>query len=252
MKSVFSPLALSLVIAIAGLGLLNLDYAASVPAAATADYHYSTLHSRDGIGKFYLGREIAKVMSHREMLWLERPSREIQEQPDRLMASLGLQGTEIVADLGAGTGYFSFRLAPLVPQGKVLAVEIQPEMLDALEFLKQENGLTNVETILGTAENPHLPEASVDLALLVDAYHEFEYPKEMMQAVYRGLKPGGKVVLVEYRRENPLIPIKALHKMTQRQAKQEMAAAGLVWQETQEFLPQQHVMFFEKPLESRV
>ncbi|HEY9607591.1 MAG TPA: class I SAM-dependent methyltransferase, partial [Allocoleopsis sp.] len=157
------------------------------------------------------------------------------------------QPNDVVADIGAGTGYFSFRISPLVPEGKVLAVDIQPEMLDIIDFLKKENNIANVEPILGSVTDPNLPEQSIDLALMVDAYHEFEYPKEMMQGVVRALKPGGRVALVEYRRENPLIPIKALHKMSQKQARKEMAAVGLQWLETKRFLPQQHLMIFQKP-----
>ncbi|WP_446345908.1 class I SAM-dependent methyltransferase [Coleofasciculus sp. F4-SAH-05] len=220
--------------------------------AAESDtiYHYRLVHSADGIGKFYRGREIAKVMGHTEALWLERPSRQTTEQPQQVIEALNLKPTDIVADIGAGTGYFSFRISPLVSQGKVLAVDIQPEMLDMIEFLKTENNVTNVEPILGSTTDPNLPEETVDLALMVDAYHEFAYPREMMSGIVRSLKPGGRVVLVEYRRENPLIPIKALHKMTQRQARKEMNAVGLQWLETKEFLPQQHLMIFQKPIES--
>ncbi|MGF1480642.1 MAG: class I SAM-dependent methyltransferase [Cyanophyceae cyanobacterium] len=215
------------------------------PVATDVGQYYQerAIHSRDGIGKFYLGREIAQVMGHQEMLWLERPSRESTEQPERVVESLELKPTDVVADLGAGTGYFSFRLAPLVPQGKVFAVDIQPEMLNAIEFLK-DNRVENVTTVLGSLKNPHLPPSSVDWVLMVDAYHEFEYPREMMEQVVKTLKPEGKVALVEYRRENPLIPIKALHKMTEKQAKKEMAAVGLTWQETKA-LPQQHLMIFQ-------
>lgn len=215
-------------------------------AEPNAVYQERVIHSSDGIGKFYMGREIAKVMGHTEALWLERPSREITEQPQQVVEALNLQPTDVVADIGAGTGYFSFRISPQVPQGKVLAVDVQPEMLDIMNFLKNENNITNVEPILGRITNPNLPDGSVDLALMVDAYHEFEYPKEMMEGVVRSLKPGGRVVLVEYRRENPLIAIKALHKMTQKQVRKEMKAVGLKWLETQEFLPQQHIMVFQK------
>ncbi|MGC1199321.1 MAG: class I SAM-dependent methyltransferase [Geitlerinemataceae cyanobacterium] len=218
--------------------------------AATLDsppiYQERKFHSPDGIGKFYLDREIAKVMGHQEMLWLERPNRNQDEQPEMAISALNLQPTDVVADIGAGTGYFSFRMASRVPQGKVFAVDVQPEMLDAIEFLKTENKIANVETVLGSETDPKLPESSIDLALMVDAYHEFAYPREMMQGILTALKPGGRVVLVEYRRENPLIPIKGLHKMTQRQAKKEMKFVGLKWVETQEVLPSQHLMVFQK------
>lgn len=213
---------------------------------SNAVYQSRTIHSPDGIGKFYLGREIAKVMGHTEALWLERPSREAEEQPQQLVDALNLKPSDVVADIGAGTGYFSFRMARQLPKGKVLAVDIQPEMLDMISFLKQENHISNIEPILGIVTNPNLPANSVNLALMVDAYHEFSHPNEMMQGIVRALKPGGRVVLVEYRRENPFIPIKALHKMTQNQARKEMQAVGLQWLETKSFLPSQHVMIFEK------
>ncbi len=209
-------------------------------------YQYRSNHSPDGIGKFYMGREIAQVMGHTAAMWLERPSREGEEQPTKLVNALDLKPTNVVADIGAGTGYFSFRIAQKVPQGKVLAVDIQPEMLEMIEFLKKENNINNVEPILGTITNPNLPENSVDLVLMVDAYHEFSYPYEMMQGIVKGLKKGGRVVLVEYRKENPFIMIKPLHKMSVQQARKEMQAVGLQWLETKDFLPTQHVMVFEK------
>jgi ubiquinone/menaquinone biosynthesis C-methylase UbiE len=194
-----------------------------------------------------MGREIAKVMGHTGALWLERPSREAEEQPSKVVNALNLKPNDVVADIGAGTGYMSFRIAPLLTKGKVLAVDIQPEMLDIIEFLNKENNITNVEPILATLTNPNLPPESVNLALMVDAYHEFENPREVMQGIFRALKPGGKVALVEYRGENPFIMIKRLHKMSQRQAQKEMQAVGLVWRETKNLLPQQHLMVFEKP-----
>jgi ubiquinone/menaquinone biosynthesis C-methylase UbiE len=148
--------------------------------------------------------------------------------------------------LAQGTGYLSFRIAPLLTDGKVLAVDIQPEMLEIINFFQQEKNISNVEPILATLTNPNLPSASVDLALMVDAYHELEYPQEVMTGIVKALKPGGKVVLVEYRGENPLIMIKRLHKMTQKQVRKEMQAVGLVWRETKNLLPQQHLMIFEK------
>lgn len=209
-------------------------------------YQYRVVHNPDGIGKFYMGREIAQIMGHQGAAWLERPSRDLEEQPDRLLDALNLQPTDVVADIGAGTGYFSFRISRLLPQGKVLAVDIQPEMIEILNFFKQEDAIVNVEPILGSDTDPHLPANSVDLALLVDAYHEFEFPKEMIENIAIGLKPGGRLVLVEYRGENPFIPIKGLHKMTQKQVKKEVQALGLNWQKTQETLPQHHILTFRK------
>ncbi|WP_102203749.1 class I SAM-dependent methyltransferase, partial [Fischerella thermalis] len=205
---------------------INIAIATTVSSSV---YEQRQLHNPDGIGKYYMGREIAKVMGHTGAAWLERPSRETEEKPSKILDALHLKSTDVVADIGAGTGYLSFRIAPKVPQGKVLAVDIQPEMLDIINFFKQELNVTNVEAVLATPTNPNLPPASVDLALMVDAYHEFEYPREVMQAIVKALKPDGRVVLVEYRGENPLIMIKGLHKMTQKQVKKEMQAVGLVW-----------------------
>lgn len=243
------PFKIILIIFIILLGLILSGFKIQFAYAATNSptvYQEKVIHSLDGIGKFYLGREIAKVMGHTEALWLERPSREIIEQPQQVVDSLVLKPTDIVADIGAGTGYFSFRMAPLIPQGKVLAVDIQPEMIDIINFLKTENKISNVEPVLASVDNPNLPKESIDLALMVDAYHEFEYPKEVMEGIVQALKPGGRVVLVEYRGENPLIPIKAIHKMKQSQVRKEMRAVGLQWRETKKFLPQQHLMIFEK------
>ncbi|PSB34469.1 class I SAM-dependent methyltransferase [Stenomitos frigidus] len=220
---------------------------ASTAALTNADAVYQQRSpSHDGIGKVYMGREIAEVMGHLGAGWLERPSREREEQPQTLIKALDLKPTDVVADIGAGTGYFSFRMSPLLPQGRVLAVDVQPEMLEIVNALKQEKHITNVETVLGSVTNPNLKDASIDLTLMVDAYHEFDHPREMMQAIVQALKPNGRVVLVEYRGENPLIPIKALHKMTQRQVRKEMSAVGLTWLETKETLPQQHILVFGK------
>ncbi|MBD1940586.1 class I SAM-dependent methyltransferase [Microcoleus sp. FACHB-68] len=215
--------------------------------SADTVYEQRTIHSPDGIGKFYMGREIAQVMGHQGAGWLERQSREYEEQPDKLVNSLNLNPKDVVADIGAGTGYISFRIARLVPDGKVLAVDIQPEMLEIIEFLKKEKKISNVEPVLGTVSDPNLPAESVDLAIMVDAYHEFEYPREVMEAIVKALKPGGRVVLVEYRGENPFIAIKALHKMTEKQVRKEMVPVGLVWKENKDVLPQQHILIFEKP-----
>jgi precorrin-6B methylase 2 len=225
---------------------MGLSREAAIAASATP--YTNRTPSRDGIGKVYMGREISDVMGHMGAGWLERPTRIVEEQPNQAIAALHLHPTDTVADLGAGTGYFTFRLSPLLPQGKVVAVDIQPEMIEILEALKVEKGVTNVETVQGDVDDPHLSPNSIDLALMVDAYHEFSHPWEMMQGVVAALKPGGRVVLVEYRGENPLILIKPHHKITQQQVKKELTAVGLVWQETLKILPQQHVLIFRKPL----
>jgi len=218
----------------------------TAPATTQAVYEYRP-PSRDGIGKFYMGREIAHFMSHRGADWLERPEREAEEKPQLLVESMGLKPTDVVADIGAGTGYFAFRLAPLVPQGKVLAVDIQQEMLDLLVANAKKRGVGNVEPVFGATADPKLPRDGVDVVLMVDAYHEFDQPREMMQAVVASLRLGGRVVLVEYRAEDPNVNIKPLHKMTEAQAVREMAAAGLTHVQTKGVLPQQHLMIFAKP-----
>ncbi len=203
--------------------------------------------SRDGIGKFYKGREISHVMGFAGASWLERPDRDAEEATSQLVARLPLTASAVVADIGAGTGYFAFQIAPRVPQGKVLAVDIQQEMLDVMARRIEQSGLSNVDLIKGQVDNPNLPANTVDLILLVDVYHEFEHPFEMTQGMLAALKPGGKIILIEYRGEDPSVPIKPLHKMTQKQARVEMELAGLLWVETLDFLPQQHFMIFEKP-----
>ena len=202
--------------------------------------------SSDGIGKVYMGREIAQVMGHQGAYWLERPSREAEERPDMAVDALGLRPTDTVADIGAGTGYMSFRMARKVPEGQVLAVDLQPEMIELLEAARDEQGIINVQPIQAEEDNPHLPSEQVDLALMVDAYHEFTAPREVMTGVVDALKPGGRVVLAEYRAENPLVMIKRLHKMSEKQVKAEMVAVGLTWVKTDDRLPQQHLLFFEK------
>lgn len=206
--------------------------------------------TRDGIGKYYMGREISYVMGHLAAGWLERPEREREEKPSALMKNLELEPDAVVADIGAGSGYFTFKLADKVPQGKVYAVDIQPEMIALLTKKRDDLGLSNVEAILSTEKDTKLPASAVDGVLLVDAYHEFSFPREMLESIYRALKPGGKVFLLEYRAEDPLVPIKPLHKMSQKQAKREYAASGFRWLETRDFLPRQHFMIFEKPQEA--
>lgn len=202
--------------------------------------------TRDGTGKQYMGRDISHVMGHLGAGWLERPEREREERTDLLIKNLPLSADSVVADIGAGTGYFSFPVARRVPQGEVLAVDIQTEMISVLEARAEELSITNVTPVLGTVSNPGLPAGTVDLIFIVDAYHEFSHPFEMGQAMVEALKPGGQLVLIEYRGEDPSVPIKRLHKMTEQQARTEMAALGLQFVRTEDFLPQQHFMVFAK------
>lgn len=222
---------------------------AAAPAAAGEDdgtYRYGP-PSRDGIGKFYMGREISHVMGHLGAGWLERSSREREERTDLLVDNLPLEQDDVVADVGAGTGYFSFRIAPSVPRGEVLAVDIQPEMLAIIRERAQEEGVDNVRGIRGSVTDPNLPDGGVDLALIVDAYHEFSHPREMALALRRALRPGGRLVLVEYRAEDPSVPIKRLHKMSEAQARRELEAAGFEFVRNGDFLPQQHFLVFRRP-----
>ena len=204
-------------------------------------------HDPDGIGKFYLGREIAHVMGYAGASWLERPERVDEEQPDKVVERMRLRPTDVVADVGAGTGYFSFRLSRVVTQGKVFAVDIQPEMLAVIERRKRESKADNVVAVRSTETDVKLPDNAVDVVLMVDVYHEFEFPFEMMRSIVKAMKPGGRVVQIEYRGEDPDVPIKRLHKLTVAQARKEMAVVGLVWKETLDFLPQQHFIVCEKP-----
>jgi ubiquinone/menaquinone biosynthesis C-methylase UbiE len=211
------------------------------------DGYANTGVTLDGIGRSYMGRQIAHVMGHEAADWLDRPERDKEEGSTRLVPLLGLKPTDAVADIGAGTGYFTFRMSAAVPAGKVYAVDIQPEMLDVIKARQTKTVGANIITIQGSIADPRLPAAGIDLILLVDAYHEFSYPREMGLAMARALKPGGRIALVEYRGEDPKVPIKDMHRMTEAQAKKEMTVLGLTWQRTDESLPWQHVMFFAKP-----
>lgn len=222
------------------------------PPATAPDLDPATLYttgpaSRGGTGRFYFGREIAQVMGHQAIRWLERPTRESEESPSRATANLQLAPDAVIADIGAGSGYYSFRLAELVPQGRVVAIDIQPEMIADLERRKRELGVDNIDAHLGITDGVQLPENTLDAALMVDAYHEFSHPYEMMRSLHKALRPGGRIFLLEYRAEDPKVLIKRLHKMSQEQTKTEMSAAGFRWVRTEDFLPMQHFMVFEKP-----
>jgi FkbM family methyltransferase len=186
-------------------------------------------------------------MGHLGAGWLERADRERQERTDLLISRLPIEPDFSVADIGAGTGYFAFPVARRVPEGRVYAVDIQPEMLEYIRQRRESSGQENVIPVLGTATDPGLSAESVDLVYIVDAYHEFSHPREMGESLVRALRPGGRLILIEYRAEDPSVPIKRLHKMSEAQARREMAAIGLRWVKTEDYLPQQHVLIFERP-----
>jgi len=217
------------------------------PSTLAGKYVFNEHHDPDGIGKFYMGREIAQVMGHQGADWLERPEREDEENSSALVGALKIKPGEVVADIGAGTGYFTRRLAKAVGQkGKVVAVDIQAEMLDLLINNLAGTGISNVVPILGSTMDPKLPAGAVDLVLMVDVYHEFDFPYEMMTNICRGLKPRGRLIFVEYRGEDPKVPIKPVHKMTAVQVRKEMSVQPLQWVTTIEVLPRQHVIEFRK------
>jgi ubiquinone/menaquinone biosynthesis C-methylase UbiE len=201
----------------------------------------------DGIGISYFGREIAHVMGHLAADWLDRPEREEEEAPQLLIKALNLKPGMVIADIGAGSGYLSFPMAKFVaPNGKVYAEDIQPEMLDIIRQKAAANGIKNVVPMLGTITDPQLPPKSVDLMILVDVYHEFDHPYEMVTNMVKALKKGGRLVFVEYRGEDSTVPIKALHKMTEAQVRKEMAIFPLAFQKNLNVLPRQHILIFTK------
>src|SRR5579864_7302089 len=216
-------------------------------AASPPVYETRKDHDPSGTGKFYMGREIAQVMGPGGIPWLDRQEREDQEKPTLVIEALKLRGGETVADVGAGSGYFTFRIARKVgPAGKVLAVEIQDEMIATLRQRIAEQKVPNVELIKGSERDPRLPAKDVDIVLMVDVYHELSFPYEVMTAIRKALKPGGRVVFVEYRKEDPAVAIKELHKMAVDQLKKEMGAVRLTYIRTVETLPLQHIVIFEK------
>lgn len=216
-------------------------------AAAGAERYLSGPKTPNGIGRYYMGREMAHYMSHLGAPWLERGTREQEERPDLLMKALELKPGMKVADIGCGSGYYSRRVAKAVgDKGLVYGVDIQKEMLAILHQNMAANGQTNYQAILNTSTESKLPKNTIDLAIFVDVYHEFDHPYEMMMSICESLKPGGRIVLVEYRMEDPKVPIKLLHKMTEAQVKKEMAVQPLKFVKTVRNLPWQHVIIFEK------
>ena len=202
----------------------------------------------NGIGKWYMGREIARVMGFQGIGWLERSSREKEENVSTLIQNMKIESNDIIADIGAGSGYHSFRMAPLAKNGVVYAVDIQSEMLAAINRRIELNKIKNIKTILGNEKSIQLPNNSVDKILMVDVYHEFNFPREMIRSIKNTLKPNGKLFLVEYRDEDPRVPIKKIHKMSEKQAEKEMDAAGFKLIENISNLPWQHCMIFIKKL----
>lgn len=225
---------------------LSLFHLCTEGADSNSTYTLGTA-SRDGIGKFYMGREISKVMGHLGASWLERPKREQEERTDLLIKGLELKPSDNVADIGSGSGYFSFRIAKLVPDGKVFAVDISPQMIGIVRSRMAQQGVLNISPTQSTITQTKLPKNAIDTALIVDAYHEFSHPLEMATSIFSSLKPGGKLVLIEYRMEDPNVPIKLLHKMSENQARLEMKVAGFKWEKTLKMLPQQHFLIFRKP-----
>ena len=219
-------------------------------AYADASAYQKTRPSADGIGKTYMGREIAGVMGWQAAAWLERPERTREERPDLLLAELKLKPGMVVADIGAGSGYHTRRMAEVVGKtGTVYAVDVQPQMVQLISAFAREERFSNVKPILSTVDDVKLPLASVDLAIMVDVYHELEFPFEVMRTIIRSLKPGGRVAFVEYRAEDANVPIKALHKMSEAQIRREAAAHALhelEWERTSNVLPWQHIVFFKK------
>ncbi len=216
-------------------------------------YETREQHDRNGTGKIYMGREIARVMGHEGADWLERSGREKEERTDLLVNALGLKPGMMVADIGCGTGYLSERMAQqILPGGVVFGVDIQQEMLDLLMAKMRTKGIENVKPVLGAEADPKLEPTSCDLMIMVDVYHEFDSPYEMTRKMISGLKKGGRIVFVEYRKEDPKVAIKEIHKMSEAQVRKEMQVhPEMEWIETRKELPQQHIIVFRKRLKNR-
>lgn len=213
--------------------------------AQSAEYTYRK-GDPNGIGKWYMGREIAHVMGHQAMTWLERPERAREERVDKLIANLNLRSADVVIDLGAGSGYHSFKMADIAHEGIVYAVDIQDEMLREIKNKSKSLGIENVIPIRGRVDGFVIEGALADKVLMVDVYHEFSHPAEMMQGVKAALKPDGLVYLIEFKLESDKVPIKKVHKMSEKQAELEFKAAGFELVENIKNLPWQHCFVFKK------
>lgn len=227
--------------------LTALAWASTGAPQDVAERYRSVPANADGIGKTYMGRQIAHVMGWQGAAWLEREEREREERSDVLMRILAFKSGTVVADIGAGTGYYSRRIADVIgPTGKVYAVDVQPEMVKLLQSVSRQRAYGHIVPVPGGVKEVPLPAASVDVAIMVDVYHELEFPYEVLASIARAVKPGGQVVLVEYRAEDPRVPIKPLHKMSEAQIRREVELHPLVWQRTANDLPWQHVVVFKR------
>lgn len=228
----------------------TLLFFAFLQTATLAAQERYTVKSGDpnGINKWYMGRQIAQVMSHFGIGWLERQEREQEENTTQLLKNLAVQPGMAIADIGAGSGYHSTLLSNMVGNGKVYAVDVEPEMIAYLNERIKREGKKNIIPVLSTEKAVSLPANSMDMMLLVDVYHEFSFPYEMTRSMLEALKPGGKLVLVEFRAEDPNVPIKTIHKMSQQQAVKELKAAGFSFEKNISNLPWQHCLIFRKPI----
>jgi SAM-dependent methyltransferase len=228
------------------IAVICFSFAVPVMPDGATDIYVKIPPTLDGIGKSYMGREIAQVMGFQGAQWLEREEREREERGDLLLRELAVKPGMNVMDVGAGTGYYSRRIATLVgPKGTVYAIDVQPEMIAMLNTVAARPEFGNVKPVLGSEQSVALPDGVADLAIMVDVYHELEFPAEMLASIKRALRPGGRVAFVEYRAEDPKVPIKALHKMSEAQIRREAAQNELIWVRTAHSLPWQHVVIFK-------
>ena len=229
------------------LALISSALADEPPKPPKPLYETREVHDRNGIGKFFMGREIAHVMGHQAADWLERPEREEEEKTDVMIDALHFREGEVAADIGCGSGYISRRIAKKIgAKGVVYGVDIQQEMLDLLAKRMAMFRIENVKPVMGDVTDPKLPPESCDTMIMVDVYHEFDQPYEMIANMVKALKKGGRIVFVEFRKEDPNVPIKEVHKMSEAQVKKEMSLQPLEWVETIAVLPRQHIIVFRK------
>ena len=229
------------------IALISPAFADDPPKPPMPLYETREEHDRNGIGKFFLGREIAHVMGHQAADWLERPEREEEEKTDVMIEALKFREGEVVADIGCGSGYISRRISKKIgAKGVVYGVDIQQEMLDLLAKRMAMFRIENVKPVMGDVTDPKLPPESCDTMIMVDVYHEFDQPYEMIGNMVKALKQGGRIVFVEFRKEDANVPIKEVHKMSVEQVKKEMALHPLEYVETIAVLPMQHIIVFRK------